>query len=675
MVYVFQVVNDFYPAVLSWSKARTMPNRLCFAVLLALTLLIAPLAESYAAPPKKAQPILTVDQVAVGMKGYGMTVFHGTKIEPFNVEVVSISANETASRAVIWVRCTDERMINTGPVQGMSGSPIYLWADGEEQAMGKGGKLIGAFAFGYGDTNECMAGIQPIEYMRAVGARATAEDRPKLSKLSKPGTGLAMMSRLHDTSQTMQIPELTKTRIKVMRDLYKSITPSARGMDDDKLPMIATPGGDRMAMRMMVPMAVGSREIANAMAPLMTPHGIQPFAADPTAIGGKPPKGFDTENVELEPGSALVVPYAWGDLDLSGAGTVTDVLPDGTVLGFGHAMDGVGVTAMPMATGYVHFIVSLRTISYKRSGALELKGALVQDEQAAVAGTSDKPYTSAPVKVAINIEGQPKYNYNYEVLNHPGLTPMLAAIVVSQSSMAVQGAPTWNTVRYNTKVKFSSGHEFEFDSAAVGAGGGAAAMFLSTVIGAMTENPFEKVELESVDTTVDVDYGFDAYEVFSAKLDKLSYEPGETATVTLQLMGLKEKIVTKKLTVKIPDDMPVGDTQLMLASASDYTNMMFNTRPELNHIKDLDGLAKTINTVFDADPTKLYAMLPTRRVGLALDGERLKDIPQSKGVVLATGNPWAEFFMDFDTTEIPMDRIMLSGTQLRLSIKKPQGTR
>src|SRR5690606_11556001 len=135
----------------------------------------------------------------------------------------------------------------------------------------------------------------------------------------------------------------------------------------------------------------------------------------------------DTEHVELEPGAALVVPFAWGDADLMGIGTVTDVLPDGTVLGFGHAMDGIGVTAVPMATGYVHFIVSLRTISYKRGGTLAIAGTLVQDEATAVAGVDAKQFTAAPVKVTVNIEGQPSREYNYQVLNHPTMTPQIAA--------------------------------------------------------------------------------------------------------------------------------------------------------------------------------------------------------------------------------------------------------
>lgn len=628
-----------------------------------------------AAPPKKAQPILTIDQVEVGMKGYGMTVFHGTKIEPFSVEVVSINANETPNRSVIWVRCTDERMIHTGPVQGMSGSPIYLWGEDEEQVPGQGGKLIGAFAFGYAQTNECMAGIQPIEYMRQVGDRATAEDRPQVSTAAPQGAGLALMTRLHETSKQVEVPELMRTRLGVMRDIYKKITPGADQLPDSDAARVKRPDGEGMATRMMVPMAVGSAEIAQVLAPTLQPMGIRPFAVDPQALGGKPPKGFDVDNVELEPGSALVVPFAWGDADLAGAGTVTDVLPDGTVLGFGHSMDGIGATAIPMASGYVHFIVSLNSISYKRSGTLELKGAILQDEMAAVAGTSARPYTTAPVKVAMNIEGQPKREYNYEVVNHPTLTPAIAAAVVGQSAFAVQGPPLRNTVRYSTKAKFSSGHEVEVSSSAIGPGGSAAAMLTSMVVGMVMDNPFEEVKLESVEATADIDYGFDAYEMISAKLEQTTAEPGDTVTATLELMGLFEEIVTKKVKIKLPDDMPEGDTQIMLADAGTYTQLMFGMRPALNQIDDLDSLVSAVQQILSPDPTKLYAVVPTRRVAVALGGKELKGMPTSKATMLADNNPNAQLYLEFDANEHDMGRVFLGAAQLQLKVERPRGAR
>ena len=129
--------------------------------LFAALLLVALAATTRAADlPTKPREILPLDGVKIGMKGYGLTVFEGAKIEPFTVEVVSVMRDFAPQRGVVWVRCPEPRMQKTGPVAGMSGSPIYLWADGEKQEPGQGGKLIGAFAFGHRATKDCYVGVR-----------------------------------------------------------------------------------------------------------------------------------------------------------------------------------------------------------------------------------------------------------------------------------------------------------------------------------------------------------------------------------------------------------------------------------------------------------------------------------------------------------------------------------
>lgn len=629
--------------------------------------------SAYAGPPETAQPILAVGDVAVGMKGYGMTVFHGTQIEPFNVEVVSINANETPGMAVIWVRCSDERMISTGPVQGMSGSPIYLWDEPGEHELGQGGKLIGAFAFGYGDTNECIVGVQPIEHMRAVGQRATAEDRPELAGVAPAGSGYALMSRLQQVANDQALSPLTRARQDLLTDLYRGLTP-----DGDRrlaeLPMRGTSQTGR-PMRMMVPMAVASPELAALLSPTLTPLGIQPFAADPSSLGGPPPKGFETESVELEPGSALVVPFAWGDADLMGIGTVTDVLPDGTVLGFGHAMDGVGVTAVPMATGYVHFIVSLNTISYKRGGTLAIAGSIVQDEQAAVAGIDDKQFTSAPVKVTVNIEGQPSREYNYEVLNHPTLTPQITAAVIAQSATAVQGAPARNTMSYRATAKFTGGHELTINSADLNAGGMGAAADMVQLVGSITQNPFEKIELESIDVEIDIDYGIDGWQISSLRLDRPTAAPGEEVTAIIELMGVQEQPVTRTFTFTVPDDAPEGEQQIMIGDAATYTQFALASRPFLSQLDSVDDLVQVYQELFNTSPRKLYVVMPTTRTGVALNGQALSQLPGSRAAVLAGNNPTAQPYQTLVTESFDLQRILVGGQQVKLTIRRPRGAR
>ena len=135
-----------------------------------------------AAIAQAAPQIMPIDEVRVGMKGYGLSVFQGTRIEPFAVEVVSVTRNfflglgsGGVKRGAIWIRCPDGRMSQLGPVQGMSGSPIYLWRDDEIHELGRGGDLIGAFAFGFLGSKQCYVGVQPIEQMIDVASRTDSE--------------------------------------------------------------------------------------------------------------------------------------------------------------------------------------------------------------------------------------------------------------------------------------------------------------------------------------------------------------------------------------------------------------------------------------------------------------------------------------------------------------------
>src|SRR5580704_7615204 len=100
-----------------------------------------------------------LSEVKAGMKGYGLSVFSGTKIEKFDVEVVDVIKNFNPKYDAILIRCPQEFLNHTGPIAGMSGSPIYLYDSAGNP------KMAGAFAYGWPFAKDCIAGVQPIEYM------------------------------------------------------------------------------------------------------------------------------------------------------------------------------------------------------------------------------------------------------------------------------------------------------------------------------------------------------------------------------------------------------------------------------------------------------------------------------------------------------------------------------
>src|SRR5438132_438933 len=70
---------------------------------------------------------MPVDEVRAGMKGIGKTVFEGTKIEEFNVEILGVLKDSIAPKQdMILSRLSGGPLDKTGVIAGMSGSPVYI---------------------------------------------------------------------------------------------------------------------------------------------------------------------------------------------------------------------------------------------------------------------------------------------------------------------------------------------------------------------------------------------------------------------------------------------------------------------------------------------------------------------------------------------------------------------
>ena len=104
-----------------------------------------------------APVIFPLRDVRSGQKGIGKTVFSGSKIEDFQVEVLGVLENIGPRQSIILARLSGGPLAETGVLQGMSGSPVYI-----------DGKLAGAVALAFPQSKEAFAGIRPIEEMLRV---------------------------------------------------------------------------------------------------------------------------------------------------------------------------------------------------------------------------------------------------------------------------------------------------------------------------------------------------------------------------------------------------------------------------------------------------------------------------------------------------------------------------
>src|SRR5215831_7742785 len=104
-----------------------------------------------------APVIFPLKDVRPGLKGVGKTVFSGSKVEEFQVQVLGVLENIGPRQSIILARLSGGPLAETGVMQGMSGSPVYI-----------DGKLVGAVALGFSQAKEPICGIRPIEEMLRV---------------------------------------------------------------------------------------------------------------------------------------------------------------------------------------------------------------------------------------------------------------------------------------------------------------------------------------------------------------------------------------------------------------------------------------------------------------------------------------------------------------------------
>jgi hypothetical protein len=122
-----------------------------------------------AATVQAAPAIFPLKDIRVGQHGIGRTVFSGSRVEEFEVEILGVLENLAPKESIILGRLKGGPLEHTGVMQGMSGSPVYI-----------DGRLAGAVALSFPYSKDAIAGIRPIEDMLRVqpdGARLMARNR------------------------------------------------------------------------------------------------------------------------------------------------------------------------------------------------------------------------------------------------------------------------------------------------------------------------------------------------------------------------------------------------------------------------------------------------------------------------------------------------------------------
>src|SRR3984957_2876941 len=154
------------------------------------------LTASFGVPFAAGQiAIFPLRDVRAGQHAIGKTVFQGNKIEELQVEILGVLENIGPRQNITLARLSGGPLQETGVMQGMSGSPVYM-----------DGRLVGAVALAFNFSKEPIAGIRPIEEMLAVGEQS----QPAARKVaSNAGSFASLASKLIDIATPVSFSGFT----------------------------------------------------------------------------------------------------------------------------------------------------------------------------------------------------------------------------------------------------------------------------------------------------------------------------------------------------------------------------------------------------------------------------------------------------------------------------------
>jgi len=546
-----------------------------------------------------------------GMTGYGLSVFAGTKIERFNVEVVSVMTKWGPHQDVILVRCSGKGVDTAGISSGMSGSPIFI-----QDPKDKKFKIIGALAYGWQFQKVPIAGIQPITQMLAIGGILPAA-RPAGKKPAGPVPAGGFRGGTDAFLATVLNP--------------KKVDFSRLHLPRPRAEAAAAAGGPRL-VPLTTPLMVSgvSRRTLARVGRDLRPLGIIPLRAG--GVGAA--EAVAARKTRLAPGSAVAIPVVSGDADWSAVGTVTDVIGK-KVLMFGHGFFADGRVELPMGTAYIHTVIASSMSSFKLGSSLKVTGAITSDENVGVGGVLGQSVSMVPMTIAVDwaTSGR-KELFRYGLSRHRRLTASLAGYMLYDAILGWRQLPEFSTVRYSVSVEFDKLGRIQADNVS-GAGIWGILSDTTRPVAALLENPLgAPPKLKRIDVKVRIEKGSPAASILQLVLDGRIYKPGDTVTGTVTIRPFRKPRMTLPVKFALPKDLPDGRHALTVCDADTSLGLLQREMPQRFRPRTVGQLYEALRRVMTPRSDHLYLRLPLSGGGLALATRELPDLPASKAQIL-----------------------------------------
>ncbi|MEW6368666.1 MAG: SpoIVB peptidase S55 domain-containing protein [Acidobacteriota bacterium] len=532
-------------------------------------------------PAGIAQEIMPLSEIKKGMVGIGKTVFAGSEIAEFQVEILGVMENTGPKQNMIIARLSGGPLEKTGVIMGMSGSPVYI-----------GNRVVGAVSSAFPFAEEAIAGVTPIEEM--ISATSAPQSKPGATGADAPPV-----------------------------QFKKQMT-----LDELASPLIQRAGaasGASLFIKTPLSFAGFSPEAIEALSSRLSGFSVVPVVGA-TQTQGKFERAIRDSIEPLRPGSALSVQLVRGDLDLSAVGTVT-MISNERVYAFGHPFFNMGPVQFPMARAEVIHSMPNLYASFKIASTGEVVGTMDQDRSTAVAGTLGKRPRMIPVNVNLTTSSKSSQQWRFEIVNDKFLSPILAYVTILSAVNSRERELGQSTLRMSAKVNLEPEGTVIVGDLFAGESGTAAglASLLATPIYYIMNNPYRDVAVGSIDVVIDSEETAKTARLERIEIDRSAYRPGDTIKMKVHLRGQLEEPLVEEASIELPRSLKPGDLLVYVGQGATLDAMEAAELQEAYYPQTYPQLMRALNSL--RKNNRIYFRFSDRKPGIVLRGEDLSDMP------------------------------------------------
>ena len=544
---------------------------------------------------------MPVDEILRGMTGVGITVFEESRREEFGVEILGVLRNVLGPRRdIVIARLSGGPLADTGVMQGMSGSPVYI-----------DGRLIGAVSYALGSfATEPIAGITPIDEMVASDANRNPATRLARNPPHFPMTAGGLEALVSERTDGLALFSLGSADVRTL-----GLAQLHLGNAGALLRPIATPvvlGGFDPQIQELWIAALGAGGFAAA------------------AIGGQ--AAHPVAGEALQPGDAVGAALVQGDLMMAATGTVT-MVEDDRVYAFGHPFYNLGPIRFPMTRAAVTTVLPSLALSSKIAAIGETVGTLDQDRATGIFGTLGRGPRMVPVHIELDAPAQNlRQTFRFEVVEDRLFTPLLtySGVLSTFLSWTRQlGASTYSvssTTRINGHDNVTFEDVYSGDIALIAAAGAVA-----NPLTALLNNNIAAVDVEGIEISIAAAEAPRTAVLERVWLDTARVRPGATVRLHMLARGYRGADLVETVDVDIPSHVS-GSVRIEISDAASLTAREQSQGQPARSPRTVGQLIESLNTARRGN--RLYVRLTRSQPGAVVKGAKMPGLPASVLAVL-----------------------------------------